>query len=344
MSTTQLLDPTARQRAAPRLQPRDFRHLLLFLGGFAVLCLAFNAVRNAFPFVKDGAQIVADAKLLDERSNRIFPHSGGAVKVIVFGNSIMLAGFQAKRFDELGRYDGLELASYNAGLPARTDFVPELRSIVASGNPPDVILMTEPWQADRPHSLFSLPVSDHDMADRIFPFHGAVRDFVDFAVRSRQQGGLRAFYRLSADNEAQMRRDQGYFFIREQSRYPGDRLPDTAHSPSDKPDVVIKRSAVWSSHELDELNELLRRHPMACLFVPSPGRRSAEAPAPYDQEFARQLAAHTPCQVVGPYYFTYPNSYFSDYMHLNPAGARIYTEALYHLIKPYLKKGNSALQ
>jgi len=340
---TQLLDQTGQEIPA-KLRLHDFRHLILFLSGFVVLSLALCLIQRSFPSIKDGARIIADAKLSDERNNLIFPARGNATRVIVFGNSVLLAGFQARHFDEMGRTDGLELASYNAGLPARGDFVSELKTIVATGNPPDVVLLTDSWQPEPRHRIFSLPLSDHDLADMVFPFHEGVRDFINFAARARNQGGLRAFYRQSQQDEAQMRRDQGYFFIREQSRYPDDRLPDSDHSPTDKPDIVRSRSADWESHQLDELNEVLRLHPMTCLFVPFPGRRAAAAPAPYDQKFARQLAAHTPCKVIGPYYFSYGNSYFSDYMHVNREGAQVYTKDLFHLVKPYLHRGNNALQ
>jgi hypothetical protein len=37
--------------------------------------------------------------------------------------------------------------------------------------------------------------------------------------------------------------------------------------------------------------------------------------------------------VLGPDYFLYPNRLFADQTHLNEAGARIYTEALFQLLK-----------
>jgi hypothetical protein len=41
--------------------------------------------------------------------------------------------------------------------------------------------------------------------------------------------------------------------------------------------------------------------------------------------------------VLGPDYFLYPNALFSDQTHLNTAGARVYTEALYRLVQNQLQ-------
>ena len=61
-----------------------------------------------------------------------------------------------------------------------------------------------------------------------------------------------------------------------------------------------------------------------------------EKPRPrqqYDAAFAAQVEQATPCKLLGPDYYLYPNRLFADQTHLNQAGARVYTEALFQLLK-----------
>ena len=55
--------------------------------------------------------------------------------------------------------------------------------------------------------------------------------------------------------------------------------------------------------------------------------------AEYDAAFAAQVEHATSCKLLGPDYFLYPNRLFADQTHLNQAGARVYTEALFQLLK-----------
>ncbi len=54
---------------------------------------------------------------------------------------------------------------------------------------------------------------------------------------------------------------------------------------------------------------------------------------PGTQRFAAQVEQATPCKLLGPDYYLYPNRLFADQTHLNQAGARLYTEALFQLLK-----------
>ena len=85
-----------------------FRPILLFLLGFLVLCAFFDGLQRAFPYLATGSEVVFQAKLRDEARGAVFPEKTSATKVIVFGNSTILAGLVSKHFDELARADGLE--------------------------------------------------------------------------------------------------------------------------------------------------------------------------------------------------------------------------------------------
>jgi hypothetical protein len=316
-----------------------FRPIVLFVLGFLALYAFFWGLDRAFPNLATGSDLVFHAKLRDEARGIVFPRGSSATKVIVFGNSTILAGLNSKYFDELALSEGLTTYTYNSGFPGHSEFVPQLKALVDSGNAPDVVLLTRPWQAKRDASIFKLPWSDQEIANTLFPFRTMIRDAASFAITSRQRGGLRAFYRKSAENVELMRGDQGYYFISEQNRFPNEQLPDDFHMADDKPDVPQGRPADPSSPELAELNTILRTHSIKCLYVPFPYRATAigEA-APTDTAFHQILESHTPCKLLGPDYYRYPNRIMSDQMHLNHAGSRIYTESLYKLVKPYLAK------
>ena len=70
-------------------------------------------------------------------------------------------------------------------------------------------------------------------------------------------------------------------------------------------------------------------------------REGEAAPAAArDERFAALLQQATSCKLLGPDYFLYPNRLFADQTHLNEAGARVYTAALFQL----LKESSHALQ
>ena len=74
---------------------------------------------------------------------------------------------------------------------------------------------------------------------------------------------------------------------------------------------------------------------MDCYYVPFYLREGEAAPAAArDDALCRACSSrHTPCKLLGPDYFLYPNRLFADQTHLNEAGARVYTEALFQLLK-----------
>jgi hypothetical protein len=71
----------------------------------------------------------------------------------------------------------------------------------------------------------------------------------------------------------------------------------------------------------------------------------AAPPPARDQNFVHDVESATPCKVLGPDYFLYPNRLFSDQTHLNTEGAREYTQALFQLVNDQLSQGQGhALQ
>jgi hypothetical protein len=89
--------------------------------------------------------------------------------------------------------------------------------------------------------------------------------------------------------------------------------------------------------ETRELNGLIRQYHMRCFYLPYYLRDGeAAVPPEHDQGFAKAIEGATPCRVLGADYFLYPNAFFSDQTHVNTAGARVYTTALYRLVQNQL--------
>ncbi len=313
-----------------------------FLLGFAILWAIFYGLFRAFPYLSNGAEVIYRSKLDQELHGSIFPANPGARRVLIFGNSRVLAGFVPDIFDHLAAADGLNVTSYNSGYPARATFVPQLKIMVENkSNVPDILLLTNPWESTRASfNIFHPLPDDHDIVDRLFPFRYLLRDSLSFLITSREHGGVLNFYRESHLNNTRMLQDRGYYFISEQSHYPNNSLPDNFHLSSDRPDTVDLRIADVDSRQLLELNEIIRKHHIQCYFVPHYTREGSKAPAPaVDGPFEAILERYTSCKMLGPNYYLYPNHLFSDVEHLNPEGAKAYTEALYRLLaKPALER------
>ena len=198
-----------------------------------------------------------------------------------------------------------------------------------------MLLLTLPWNPDPARrGIFHFLPDDHAVVDHLFPFRNFVRDLTAFLLSAPTHGGVLQYYRESEENERAVIAERGYHLITEQSHFPGGRLPDDFHLASDLPGQVLPRVAPLQSAQIGQLNQLLRQYRIRCYYVPFYLREGEAAPATaYDARFAALLEQTTACTLIGPNYFLYPNRDFADQTHLNESGARIYTAALFQLLK-----------
>jgi hypothetical protein len=314
---------------------------------FLVLWGAFYALNRAFPYMKNGSDIVMTAKVELERTGQIFPADTSVERVMIFGNSKVLAGFLPSYFDEMAAADKLKVSSFNSGFPGSNEFLSEFEALCARGQAPNVVLVTLPWRPDPPpHNLFHLVQDDHAVIEQFFPFRFWLRDFASFLISAREHGGVRNFYRESRSDAQLVVSDRGYYLITEQSRFRDGRIPDDFRLASDQPDVIAPRKAPPPGVETQQLNRLIEQHHIRCYYVPYYLRIGEAAPPPaHDRSFAQAVESATPCKLIGPDYFLYPNRLFSDQTHMNMAGAHEYTQALFQLVKDQLGQGSGhALQ
>lgn len=296
---------------------------------FAVLWATFYGLYRAFPYVKNGSDVVFSAKLRYEHEGQVFPADSGKTRVLIFGNSKVLAGFLPAKFDELSG-----ATSFNSGFPGSDLLLPPLRAMCARGQAPNILLLTLEWDADPPKTgIFNFIPNDHAAIDFLFPFRNFARDVTAFLLSAPSHGGVVAYYHESRENERAVIAERGYHLITEQSHFPGGRLPDDFHLASDEPNRVFRRNAPVDSNQVKVLDQLLQQYHIRCYYVPFYLREGEVAPSSYDTDFANVLEQTTTCRLLGPDYFLYPNRYFADQTHLNTSGALVYTQALFELLK-----------
>jgi hypothetical protein len=317
--------------AAKRTTSSALGWTLLF---FALVWIAFFALERWLPYLKNGSDVVFNAKLQWEERGQVFPADPGVTRVLIFGNSKILAGFLPALFDQDSSQNHLNVSSFNSGFPGSDLFLPPLQAMCARGQAPNVLLLTLPWSPDPPRrGIFHFIPDDHAVIDHLFPFRNFLRDLTAFLLAAPSHGGVVHYYRESQDNERQVIAERGYHLITEQSRFPGGRLPDDFYLGSDQPGQQHPRIAPVQSTQAGLLNQLIGQYHIDCYYVPFYLREGEAAPAAeYNAQFAARLQA-TSCKLLGPDYYLYPNRLFADQTHLNEAGAWVYTQALFQLLK-----------
>jgi hypothetical protein len=302
---------------------------------FALAWAVLYGLWRGLPYLKNGSDVVFSAKLQWEHQGQVFPADPAVTRVLIFGNSKILAGFVPAWFDQMSSADHLHVSSFNSGFPGSDLFLPPLQAMCARGQAPNVLLMTLPWSRDpRPRGIFHFIPDDHAVIDGLFPFRNFLRDLTAFLLAAPSHGGVMSYYRESEANERAVIAERGYHLITEQSHFAGGRLPDDFHLASDQPMQRLPRNAPSQSTQIGQLNQLIWQYHIDCYFVPFYLREGEAAPAESrDAAFAAQVEQATPCKLLGPDYYIYPNRLFADQTHLNQAGARVYTETLFQLLK-----------
>ncbi len=308
---------------------------------FVALWATFFWLYRRFPYVKNGSSVVFAAKLKWEADGMVFPVDRNVLRVLIFGNSKILAGFVPSLFDQRAASQQT-VSSFNSGFPGSDLMLTPLKAMCERGQAPDILLLTLPWRTDEPRrSVFHFILDDHAVIQTLFPFRDIARDVTSFLLNAPHHGGLVNYYREAERDESQVIENRGYYLISELSRFPGGRLPEDYHLASDQPNLVLPRVVGSRGSDATELKRLLDRYHIRCYYVPSYLRiGEAGAPPDRDQQFAALTDQLSSCKVLGPDYYLYPNKLFSDHTHLNRAGAEVYTEALFHLLENELSPGN----
>ena len=310
--------------------PNPGSHLLKFLGVFGLVWLVLVGAWSSFPELKPGHQQVLEDKLSWLKSESLFSKDT-AVRMVIFGSSKVLAGFVPETFDQLssGRVE-----SVNFGLPDNARYVvSNLERMLAQKKIPTHVVLTQCLRsAARPESD---QASDDLIIESLFPFRRLARNLIEFSVRSWSAGGVGHFLDESRRQIAALRRYRGYHFIADQSIYPSHQLPDSFRSIKDQPGQQGARDCSATDPEFLKLSAMQRQFGFRVIFVPVPTRQNRLAEAPETPKLTSVFSGSL-ARVLGPDYWRFPNRYFSDQAHLNPAGASLYTHRLWALLEPEL--------
>jgi hypothetical protein len=300
----------------------------IFLVLLASVWLVLWAVDIAAPLIRPGATIISKAKFDRLVKDAMFQPQD-IKRFMLFGNSRTLSGFRPLELDDAF---GGGTRSYNLGLPGESRFLPILEAALEAGNVPTHVLLTISWDdAQTPSGILDSLRDDAAIADVLFPFRTFPRDAILFAYNSR----LRVFeaVRDAIGERDSMLNQRGWYFIKSQSHFAGDRLPEDYKLPTDQPNRFSAREIPEHSLARDRLERLAIRYQFQILLVPSFARiGEAASPSGHDQKRFADLSTFPRIRSVGPDYWTYPPSNFSDPVHLNPMGASTYTADLVKLL------------
>ena len=90
-----------------------------------------------------------------------------------------------------------------------------------------------------------------------------------FTAASLRHGGPAALYREGEQSSEWIERDRGYYFLRAQSRYANDRIPDDLTLQSDMPEQVNRESDGFTqSREFERWVALARRYKFTVYLAP----------------------------------------------------------------------------
>ena len=335
-----------RQTPKPSELRRVARATFCLAAIVAALWLLFYALWLRFPEITPGAVRLYDAKLQAVQKPELFV-AGAKNKVLVVGHSYTMAGLKPVEFD---RFSAGESSTFNLGLPLTIfgrrvySLTETLGMLGAAGNTPTHVLVTwgEPWPSFAGPTNNSVwtwvtpKFNSGDVVQRMFPFRQIGRDGTIFLLRSLSRGGPAAFAK-SCNAELQSAMDsRGYFFIRSDSIYPNDELPDNFSLRTDSQLRSMSRDVPAWRRYAETLRESKVASKVKLFLVPNYYREASCAPPATNDEL-RAALHECGVEVIGPDYWRYPNRMFCDAAHLNPKGADVYTRDLWNLVKDNLK-------
>jgi hypothetical protein len=292
----------------------------------ALLWLILYGAYVAFPYVRNGADVIFDAKVRHLETQEIFSATARQ-RIVVFGDSKILAGFDPAIFGEALPADA---ESFNAGRPANSRFMVFLKRILERGTRPTHIFVEVPPVDERETSWLDYVRHDKKLVGLLFPFRTLPRDLTLFLFQARRNGGVVETYMDNARTAERVIEAKGYYFIKAQSLFPDDRLPDAYSLPTDSPTKAHPRVIDPEAPAFRDLVGLAATYGFKVVFIPTPYRAGEIAPpsAEDSSEGVSPVGGLPGFYVAGPSHWLYEPRYFSDPVHLNKEGAALYSRRL----------------
>jgi hypothetical protein len=305
----------------------------------ATVWLLLYSLYISFPYLQSGSDIVTVAKRSYSLTHPLF-EDDAHIRILVFGDSKTLAAFNPRVFDDQLAQNGIsgKVQSFNEGLPGERRFLIYLEKILASGTRPTHILAQyPPAPADHETTWTEWLRHDKMIVDTLFPFRTLPRNLALFLFSAPAHGGIPEFYRESRQLAEQIMSDRGYYFIKSQSHFADDRLPDDYRLATDTPGRTFSREIDTTSVAFARLSALSQRYGFKIIFFPAPYRAGEFAPAPIRNSGAASMPGWPQFAIAGEDYWLMPPRYFSDPIHVNVTGAEAYSARLASLLAPQLQ-------
>jgi len=295
-------------------------------------------VHNMFPYIRAGSIIIGSEKQGFINREPIFPPNAKR-RLVIFGDSLALAGFIPAFFDELS---GGTIYSYNLAMPGSRKFIPLMERLIDKGQIPTDIFITYPWEELSKKNPLVFIDNDRQIIDTLVPFRHLIRNLSIFLYRSQEKGGIRKLYDENKQSAKEVLENRGYYFVAGQSFYENDQLPDDFSWTSDHSEKFVELRVAPKNILYKKLTQMLETHSINAYIVPVYYREGAAKPNPEPNvELIKAFDNNSNIQVLGSEYFSFPNRLFSDPHHLNRNGAKIYTTKLWELYSKHLQNSIS---
>jgi hypothetical protein len=318
--------------------------LHIIIGLILIVLLNQLAVHSARIY-KDGASIVCEQKRIAVRDQKwSVSDTEDKINILYFGASGILSAIIPEVFDSLMKN---RTYSLNLALPALPigPYYHYLKDFLKHNPPPEYIIMTyhvdgEPMLLSEtygnqginfPGELFSYFIHRKDknqIVNYLLPLHvyrGPIFKYLYYSLFDPSH-----IQRTKKRNDKiveAMIEDRGYYFIREQSRFPDGKLPADYRADTDCPDCKMKLYDPESDVYVDKFFKLTEKLNTEVLLVMHPVRRGSykqfdSVPDPLQKLMRQYENISIPSDMELPFY---ENRYFSDPHHLNSQGAIRFT-------------------
>lgn len=314
---------------------RTYKNAFIFLLSLVFLYGLFYVIDDKNLYLKDGSGAVNKTKR-QVLSNQAAKDKTDKPLLFFIGDSRIMSGFVPEVFDSLS---GEMVKSYNFAMGGEQMYS-VFEYLKRMEVKPDILLIQQTWPEASAQKMDLMPIGDLSMKD-LLPFKSLVRDMMIFAGRGMKQGySLPEYYRLTQGYCETMLSNRGYFFIASEALFPNHQLPEDYQLSADDATKITHLELDPSGKYFKKIRQYALENDIKIIVAPECRRKGERKNADPSAIRNRESLSGDPHIYVtpGPPYHLLDNKYFSDARHLNPEGARKWTQMLYRDLSPLLQE------
>lgn len=206
-----------------------------------------------------------------------------------------------------------------------------------AGNVPTHVLLTQDWQDDREQpSSFEWIHNNRIIVNKIIPWRDLPRDLTLFAFESLRKRSIKKVYSGNQDQVDGVLINRGYYFIKSQSHFENDELPNDFKLASDDAFRRKIRSQPKTSWVFHELIRLQKEYGFIIITIPTYYRIGEYAEPELITDLSPKETENQNILSIELGYVLYPPKFFADPVHLNPRGAEAWTRDIGNWIRTTL--------